>query len=446
MTEVEDLKIQLEIEVPVTVVEKEVDSVYRRLVHQIAIPGFRRGKAPRSVVEMRLGKDVFYEEVQKDLINDAFVQAIAATDIRPINSEIIDVNLTSGNPLVFKVEIEQEPLIAIEDYKGIEVEIPKNEVGEEELAAALKDLQERYSKNVLVKDRGVETGDIVLVDFDGYDDKGERLEIVDEKNFRVEIGKGQTIPGFEDGIIGMTNGEEKDVVCTFPAEYQEESLQGKDVTFRMKLNEIKHKVVPELSDEFARELGEDYESLEDLKTQVKATLVKTANERERDQIKGAVIEKLVEKHEELVTPDSMVEGAMEKIERNLEYDLRMYRMNLDTLLESQGKTREEFREDSRPRAEMMVRADLVLFSVAKAEKITVTEEEIDAKVKEWAENFGTDAKKLKQKMLAEGTIKTLKDEIVVDKVKGILADAAVVKHVDPPAVEDEETVEGESAE
>lgn len=442
ITEKEDRKVLLEIEVPSTVVEQEADRVYRKLVHQINIPGFRRGKVPRPIIEQRLGRDVFYEEVQRDLLNDAFVEAISTTDIRPLSTDIVEVNLTPGSPLVFQVEVLQEPRVTVENYKELPIQIPQMEVTEEQVDAALKELQQRYSKMVLVKDRPAETGDLVLLDFDGIDENGEAVEKVTEKNFRVEIGTGQTIPGFEDGIIGMQLNEEKNVPCTFPDDYKEESLQGKLVTFRMKLKELKQRVLPELNDEFAQELGDEHPTLAELRAHLRSTLEKNMEDRQRDMIKSKTIDRLIDDHEDVSVPDEMVEHHMDRIQRNLEQELRMYRLDLDGLLSRQGKTLEEFREDSRPRAERLARADILLHSIADGEKITATEEEIDAKLKEWADSLGQDIEKLREKMLAEGSIRIIRDEIILDKVKDLLADGAKIEYVEAT----EEDVEGESEE
>lgn len=437
ITDKEDRRVLLEIEVPSTVVEQEAERVYRKLVHQISIPGFRRGKVPRSIVEQRMGRDLFYEEVQRDLLNDAFVEAIARTDLRPISTDIVEVNLTPGSPLVFQVEVQQEPRIRVENYRELPVEIPTMEVGEEQVDAALKELQQRYSKMVLVKDRPAETGDLALLDFSGFDENGEAVEKVAEKNFRVEIGSGQTVPGFEDGIIGMELDGEKDVPCDFPEDYKEESLRGKRVVFRMKLKELKRRVLPELNDEFAQELGEEYPTLDALRTHLRANLEKNLEERRRDMITTKAIDRLVENHKELALPEEMVEQHLDRIQRNLEQELRMYRLDLKSMLDRQGKSLEEFRTESRPRAERMARADILLHSIAEQEQFSASEEEVTEKLQEWADNLGQDREAMREKMTAEGSIRIIRDDIVLDKVKNLLADTAKIEYVDAAEAADE---------
>jgi trigger factor len=431
-------KVVLEIEVPVDVVEKEVDKIFREVARHVTIPGFRKGKAPRRLVENRVGSEYFYEEAQKELINDAFMEAILTTDIKPLSSEIIESSVSKGEPLKFKVSIEKEPVIDVENYRGIEVEVPKMEVTEENVEAALKDLQNRYSKMILVKDRPAQKDDLAMVEFYATDENGNRVsKIGEDKNFRVKLGSGNTIPGFEDGIVGMNLGEERDVECTFPEDYNEEELRGKTVTFHIKLKELKENVLPELNDDFAKELGE-HETLEDLKNHIREDLERANRESQDNIIVGEIIEKLVEANKDMEVPEEMVESSLKKIKRNLDYELRMYHYNLDMLLAQQGKSMSDFDEESKPRAIKMAQSDIILSSIAQKENIVATEEEVDEKVKEWAENLGKEPEEFAAEAEREGVIRTIKEDIVMEKVKTLLKDSAKITYVEKSEEEENE--------
>lgn len=427
-------QITLEIEVPQAVVEQELDRVYRRIAREIKIPGFRPGKAPRSVVELRIGRESFLAEAQKELVHDAFVEVLLSTDIKPLNSEILDVELEEGKPLVFKVVVTQEPVVEIDGYRGVPVKVARVEVTDADVESALADLRNRYAKMVLVKDRPAERGDVALLEFTGYDESGAKLEKASEKNFRVELGSGQTIPGFEDGVVGMGLLEERDVDCVFPADYKETSLAGRKVRFHMKLKELKRRVVPELTDDFAKELGE-YETLDALKAHLRGTLEKSAEERRDDSIKMKVLDALLERHADVAVPEAMVETCLDRIEKHLDNDLKMYRQSLEKILAQQGKTREDFRADSRPRARRMALADILMGSIAKREGVVASEPDVAAKITEWAENYGVPFADMKQRLETEGALRTIREEIVSSKVKDLLARSAVVEYVehDPDA-------------
>ncbi len=422
-------RVTLEIEVPAGVVEQELDRVYRQIARDIAIPGFRRGKAPRSVVERRVGKEAFYAEAQKELIHDAFVETLVKTDIKLLSSELIDVAMKEGEPLVFKIEVTKEPVFPIENYKGVKVRVVRPEVTDADVDAALADLRNRYAKLVLVKDRPAERGDVALLEFTGRGEDGQVIEKASDRNFRVELGSGHTVPGFEDGVIGMAVGEERDVPCVFPADYREAALAGRKVTFHMKLKELKRRHVPELTDDFAKEIGE-HESLDALRAHLRGELEKAAAERHDDAVKRKVLDALIEANAEIAVPEAMIEHALDTIVKHVDADLRAYRQSLARMLERQGRTLEEFRTESRPRARRMALADIIIAGVAAQEGITATEPDVAAKITEWSENTGQPFAALKEKLEAEGGLRLIREEIVSSKVKDLLARSAVVEYVE----------------
>lgn len=421
--------ITLEIEVPQPVVEKELDRVYRRIANEIAIPGFRRGKAPRAVVEKRIGRESFIAEAQKELVHDAFVEVLMKSDLKPVSSEILEVDLADGKPLVFKVAVTREPLLEVDGYRGVAVKVARVEVTEEGVESALADLRNRYAKMVLVKERAAERGDVALLEFTGHDEAGAVIEKASEKNFRVELGSGQTVPGFEDGVVGMNLAEERDVECVFPADYRETSLAGRKVRFHMKLKELKRRVLPEADDDFAKELGE-YETVDALRAHLRGELEKQAAERRDDAVKAKVLDALLARHEDVAVPEAMIETCLDRIERHLDNDLRMYRQSLEKILAQSGKTRDDFRADSRPRARRMALADILIGSIAAREGVVASEPDVAAKVTEWAENMGVPFEDMKKRLEAEGGMRTIREEIVSSKVKDLLARTAVVEYVD----------------
>ena len=349
-------KYELEIEISAEDFNKAIDEVFKTEGKKIAIPGFRKGKAPKAFVEKYYGESVFFEGAVDRLYRPALMDAVEASGLEVISIGQADITeVSKENGVQMKVVVVVKPEITIEGYKGIEATKKKAEVTDEDVSAELVKVQDRNSRMVTVEDRAALTGDTAVIDFEGFCD-GEAFEGGKGENFELALGSGQFIPGFEDQVVGHETGEEFEIAVKFPEEYQAENLKGKDATFKIKLHEIKRKELPVLDDEFAKDVSE-FDTLDAYKESIREKLQSDREKSAEADVENQILEALIEKVEGEI-PDEMYDNEVEESINSFAYRLQSQGLNLETYLKYTGMNTDALKEQFKPQAEKQVKGDL----------------------------------------------------------------------------------------
>lgn len=377
--------------------DKAINSVYLKNRKHFAVPGFRKGRVPRQIIEMNYGKEIFFEDALNEILPEAYENAIEELELEPVDIPNVDVeDIEKGKNIKVKVEVVIKPEVKLGDYKGIEVEEVKNEITDEDVDKEIETVREMNGRIVPVEDRPAKEKDTLDIDFKGFVD-GEEFEGGSAENYELVLGSESFIPGFEDQLIGSEKGAEVEVNVTFPEDYQEESLAGKEAKFEVIVNEIKEKELPKLDDEFVIDVSE-FDTLDEYKNDIKEKLEKSAKENAKISNQNNIIDKVVE-DAEMEIPEVMVENQIENELNEFAYNLQMQGIDMEQYFQLTGSSLDGFKEEIRPVAEKRVRADLVLDAITKAEKIEATEEDLDKKLEEMAEQYGQeDLDKFKKDM------------------------------------------------
>lgn len=392
--EVKTNRYELEISVDAETFGKAIDSAYRMNVKKINVPGFRKGKAPKSIIEKYYGESVFYEDALNVLYPDAVESAIEESGLEFVDDKI-DFDLVSMDRekgVEFKVVITVKPEAKISGYKDLKAERLIVEVTDEEVDGEINRMAERNSRLVTVEDRAAKDGDITVIDFEGFVD-GTAFDGGKSEGFSLTLGSGQFIPGFEDQIIGHNTGDEFDVNVTFPEEYQAEELKGKAAVFKVKLHEIKVRELPVIDDEFAKDVSE-FDTLEELKSDIKTKNLQAKNNSADKDVESQLIEQLVELVE-VEVPQAMVDRRVEQSVQDFAYRLSMQGMDINTYMQYTGSSMDDFKKNMQPQALNQVKARLALEQIVKSENITVSEEEIAQEYEKLAEQYGLEVDKIK---------------------------------------------------
>ena len=385
-------EIKLEITVEAAKFDEAIKKVYFKSAKYFNIPGFRKGKAPMQIVEKYYGKEIFYEDAFNEVAGEALDEAVKENKLEVVSRPDIEVEqIEKGKDLKFSAIMQTKPEAEVSKYKGIEIKKIEYNVTDEDINHELGHMQEHNSRLISIEDRPVESGDIATIDFEGFVD-GKAFEGGKAENHDLEIGSNTFIPGFEDQIIGMKIDEEKDVVVKFPEEYFSKDLAGKDAVFKVKVHEIKKKELPKLDDEFAKDVSE-FDTLKELKADIKAKQEKQNEERAKYETQEAVVKALCE-NVKVQIPSGMVEMEIDNMLRDIEQRLSYQGLKLEQYLQMMGKTEEDMRNEMKEQAERQVKTKLVLEAIVVAEKIEATEEEIKAKLEEMATMYGKDVKEL----------------------------------------------------
>ncbi len=398
--------------------EEALQKAYLKMRGRFNIPGFRKGKVPRKIIEMNYGKEIFYEEAINIILPDAYTEAIEELKLEPVDTPDVDIEeIESGKPIIAKIEVTIKPEVKLGDYKSIEIEKVEYNVTDGHIEEELKTIQERNARIIDAGDRPVKEGDILTIDYAGFigDDQfpGGTAE-----GQQLEIGSGQFIPGFEEQLVGKNKGEEVDVVVTFPEKYHAEDLQGKEATFKVKIHEIKVKELPELDDEFAKDVSE-FDTLEEYKNSIKERLEKDFKHKEEIDNENNLLEKVMEICE-VDVPDVMVENQLENELNEFEYRMRMQGLNLEQYLQITNSTIESLKAQLMPMAANRVKGDLVLEAIAKAENLEVTEEDIDKELEKMAESYGQENKEKFIEDMKKGDLSFMDTPILNQKVIELL--------------------------
>lgn len=409
---VETNRYELHVEVSAQDFAKAVDRVFKKNAKKISIPGFRKGKAPRAFIEKYYGENVFYEDAVNEIYPEAMEEAIAEAGLEVINDKIdLDVIRLGKDGFEFKAVVTVKPEVEIEGYKGIEVELKPVEVTEEDIDKEIDRVRERNSRLVTVKDRSAQEGDTVIFDFKGFVD-GEAFAGGEAENYSLKLGSGEFIPGFEEQMVGHNTGEEFDVNVTFPEVYQEESLAGKPAVFKIKLHDIKTRELPELDDEFVKDVSE-FDTLAEYKEDLKKQLF-DLKKREADM---AADDEMIDKTIALMKaeiPAAMFENKLEEMLNEFGHKLQSQGLSLDSYKKYTGMTDDAFKEHFRPQAERQVKLRLAIDKIAEIENLAPTPDELEEKYKELAEHYKLEVDQIKQFVDAKGLAKDIAAEKAVD--------------------------------
>ena len=379
-------EVKLEVTIEANKFEEAIKKVYFQSAKYFNIPGFRKGKAPMNIVEKYYGKEIFYEDAFNEVVPAELEEALKENNIEAVSRPDIDVKqIEKGKDLIFTAVFQTKPEAELGKYKGIEIEKIEYNVTDEDINHELGHMQEHNARLISVEDRPVESGDTAVIDFEGFVD-GVAFEGGKAEGHELVIGSNTFIPGFEDQVIGMEIDEEKDINVKFPEEYFSKELAGKDATFKVKLHEIKKKELPELDDEFAKDVSE-FDTLDELKKSIKDNMEKENEQRQKYETEDAVIKAVCE-NVKVEIPSGMIENETEDMLKNIESRLSYQGLKLEQYLQMMGKTAEEVKKEYEPQAIEAIKSRLMLEAVIKAEKIEATEDEIVAKVKEMATSYG----------------------------------------------------------
>ena len=385
-------EVKLEITVEAEKFENAMKKVYFQNAKYFNIPGFRKGKAPMNIVEKYYGEQIFYEDAFNEVATEAYEEAIKENKIEAVSRPEVDIaQMEKGKDLIFSAVVQTKPEVKLGKYKGVEIEKIEYKVDKKAVDHELGHMQEHNSRLITVDDRPLENGDTATIDFEGFVD-GVAFDGGKAEGHELEIGSGAFIPGFEEQLVGMEIDGEKEIKVTFPKEYFSKDLAGKDATFKVKLHEIKKKELPELDDEFAKDVSE-FDTLDELKKSIKEKLTKNNEQRAKYETEDAAIKAVCEESE-LDVPSGMIELEIDNMLKDFEQRLAYQGLNLEQYLKMLGKTEEEVRKEYEPQAIEAIKSRLVLEAVIKAEKIEASEEEVKAKMEEMAKSYGKDVEEL----------------------------------------------------
>ena len=414
---------ELVIELPVEEVAKAYDKAFKKLVQQVNIPGFRKGKAPRKMIEKRVGEDGMRSEAFDFIIPDAYRQAVAENNVEPVGRpEVTEVTLNEGEPCVFTVSVITKPEVVLGEYKGLSVTASTTEVTDEEVDKQINALRERHAKMVVAEGAELGQGDFALIDFDGTVD-GKPFSGGQSKGYPLEIGSGSFIPGFEDQLIGAKAGEEREVKVTFPADYFVAELAGTEAVFVTKSNDVKRKELPELNDDFAKEAG-DADTFAEMKEKTKEKLVEAAKEKDESAFREAALKQAVA-NATIEIPDIMVEDQVDHMIQDLDFSLRQRGLELDKYLGYMNTDMAGLRERYRPAALEEVRSELTLEAIVKAENIAVSDEDYAEETQKMAKAYKMAEAELNQMLADKRHAEAVKDTILRRKAAQLVVDSAV---------------------
>lgn len=412
---------KLTIETGVEEFEKAIEKAYQKQKSKISIPGFRKGKVPRQVVEKMYGKEVFFEEAANILIPDAYDKALDECEEDIVSSPTIEVTqIEAGKPFVFTATVALKPEVKLGKYKGVKIDKIETEVTDEEVDAQLERERENNARNITVDDRPVEDGDMTTLDFEGFVD-GVAFEGGKGESYPLTIGSGAFIPGFEEQLVGAKIGEEIEVKVTFPEDYQAEHLQGKEAVFKCTVKEIRKKELPELNDEFASDISE-FDTLAEYREDVKKNLEEQKAKDAKRQREDAAVKAAVE-DAEMEIPEAMLETQQKQMVDEFAQRITMQGISMEQYLQLTGTNYQQMVEQVKPQAEERVRSRLVLEAVAKAENLEATEEDYEEELKTMADVYQMEVDKVRE-LMRERDKKSIMQDLAVRKAAEFVAENA----------------------
>ncbi len=413
---------KLTIEVSAEELEKAIENAFQKSKNKISIPGFRKGKAPRKMIEQMYGKGVFYEDAANAIIPDAYEKALEECTEDIVSSPRIDVQqLEAGKPFIFTAEVALKPEVTLGQYKGVKVEKADTEVTDDEITAEIDREREKNSRTVEVTDRPVQDGDIATIDFEGFID-GVAFEGGKSEDYPLTIGSHAFIPGFEEELIGAEVGKEKDVNVTFPEDYQAAELAGKAAVFKCTVKKLQEKLLPELDEDFVEEVSEESDTVEQYKEEVRKKLADRKEAEAKDAKETAVIDAVIE-DSKMDIPDAMLETQQRQMVQDYAQRLQSQGISMEQYTKFTGMTVQNLMEQVKPSALKRIQSRLVLEAVVAAEKIEASEEDFEEELKTMAESYQMEADKVKE-LLGENGRKQVMEDICVRKAVQLVVDNA----------------------
>lgn len=415
---------KLTIEVPADDLEKALQSAYMKQKNKISLPGFRKGKVPRQMIEKMYGAEIFYDDAANELIPKAYAEAYDEAELDIVSRpEINVVQIEKGKPFIFTADVATKPEVTLGEYKGLEIEKVSTRVTQKEVDAKIQEEAEKNARTITVTDRPVQDGDEVILDFEGFVD-GVAFEGGKGENYPLTIGSGSFIPGFEEQLVGAEAEKEMEVKVTFPEDYHAEDLKGKEAVFKCTVHEIKAKELPEIDDEFAAEVSE-FDTLEEYKADIKAKIKdQKASEGKRKQEDQAV--DAVVKNAQYEIPQPMIETQVMQMADDFAQRIQSQGISLEQYFQFTGMTADKMMDELRPQAIKRIETRLVLEAIAKAENIEISDEKLDEELAKMAESYKMEVDKLKE-FMGENEKKQMKEDMAVQEAVTFLVENAVEK-------------------
>ncbi|MFU1791926.1 trigger factor [Mammaliicoccus sciuri] len=405
----------LTVTVPKEEVDKGLDKAFKKVVKQINVPGFRKGKMPRPLFEQRFGVESLYQDALDFILPEAYGNAVEEAEINPVDRPEIDVTqMEKGKELIFEATVTVEPEVELGDYKGLSIEKQDREVTDEEFNQAIEDAVSRQAE-LTVKEGEIAEGDVVNINFDGYVD-GEAFEGGQAEGYDLEIGSGSFIPGFEEQLIGLKANDSKDVVVTFPEEYHAEELAGKEATFKCEVNEVKSKEIPELDDELAQELDESVSTVDEYKEKLRKDLEEAKVNQAEATEKEEAITKATD-NAKVDIPEAMINTELDCMMQEFEQRISQQGLNLELYYQFSGQSEEELKAQMKEDAEKRVKTNLTLRAIADAENIEVSDADVEAEFAKMSEQFGLSVEDIKATL---GNNDILVNDLKIQKVIDLL--------------------------
>ncbi len=427
-------KVEVQVECTEEQVARALDQAYKKVVRGVVVPGFRKGKVPRQILEMRYGAEVLYDDAIDILLPEAYQAALAEAAVEPIDRpEVEVVDFVAGQPAVFKFVVQGPPEVELGQYKGVEVEEVSFPVTDADVEQVLGEMQEQHARLVESATDTVADGDFVNLAYEGSID-GEPFAGGKADDYTLEIGSNTFIPGFESQLIGLKKGETAEINVVFPEDYHNEELAGKPAVFKVEIKDIKQKEVPALDDDFAAEVSE-FATLEELREDVKNRLQESAAQRERNTLEARVMEAVVA-NANVEVPEVLVDREVDDMVEELTHNLTRQGFPEEFAREYINGRLDTIKEDYREPAEMRVKTRLVLEKVKEVEEVTVSDEELEAKIQEMAEFYQLEVAEMRKKLTEQGSLEVLRQNVANEKTIQLLVESAV--QVAPAPVEEQE--------
>lgn len=414
----------LTFEIDIDTINEGLTKTFNRVKKNLSVPGFRKGKVSRQVFNKMYGEESLYEDTLNALLPEAYEAAVVEANIDPVAPPKIDiVSMEKGQPWVLEAEITVTPEVKLGEYKNIKVPKQDRTVTDEEVEAKLVEEQNKLAELVLVEEGVSELGDTVVIDFEGFVD-GEAFEGGKAENYALELGSNTFIPGFEDQLVGKKPGEETEVTVTFPEDYQAEALAGKDAVFKVTVHEVKRKEVPELDDEFAKDVDDSVETLAELKQKIRETLEEQKINHAEEEVERLALEKVVENAEIIDLPEVMITEEVNRSFQSFMNNLRQQGITPELYYQITGTDEEAMKEQLKEDAEKRVRTNLVVSAIVEQEDTEVSQEEIDAKIAELAEEYKLDVQKVRQSLTDDMLVHDIRMEKALDAIFSTVTEEA----------------------
>ena len=416
--------VKLVIEATAEEFEAGLNTAYNKSKSKINVPGFRKGKAPRKIIEQLYGQEVFFEDAANAIIPDAYAKACIESELDIVSQPKISVTqLEKGKPFVFEAEVAVRPEVELGNYKGVEVSKVDTEATDADVEEEIKKVAEQNSRTITVEDRAVKDGDMTVIDFEGFID-GEAFEGGKGENYPLTIGSHSFIDNFEDQIIGMNIGDEKEINVTYPEDYHAEESKGKPATFKVSVKEIKEKQLPDIDDDFAQDVS-DFDTLDEYKADLKKKIAERKEAEAKKQKETEAIEKIVA-DSKMDIPQAMIDTQVTRMAEDFAQRLQQQGLSLEMYFKYTGLTAEKILDDMKPEAVKRIQNSLVLEAVAKAENIQVSDDEFNAELSKMAEMYKMEVDKIKE-FMGESEEKQMSDDIAIQKAVDLIVSSAVEK-------------------